>query len=99
MMSYFAKITRQKDGGFLVEFPDLLGCLTEGNSLKDALSNAQEALNGWLAARCDRYLNIPNPSKKKWRNCYPIGIDLQLEFVIRLRKIRKKKGLSQEHVA
>ena len=45
--SYYARITKQRGGGYLVEFPDLSGCLTEGKDLKTALANAREALSGW----------------------------------------------------
>ncbi len=60
-MKYFARITKQEPGSYLVEFPELKGCLTEGRTLKDAKQNAVEALNGWLASNCDRNLNIPHP--------------------------------------
>lgn len=100
MTSYTAKVTKQKDKSYLVEFPDLKGCLTEGHDLREALFNAQDALNGWLAASCDRELNIPEPKfKKTGRNYYLIPIDVKIEFVINLRKIRKKRGLTQADVA
>ena len=53
-MKYFAKIMKLGKEEYLVEFPGLSGCLTEGRSLDEAKENASEALNGWLAARCDR---------------------------------------------
>lgn len=101
MMSYFAKIEQQKDKSYLVEFPELDGCLTEGGTLDEALANAREALNGWLAARCDHELNIPKPSatKRKGRNFYAIDVDLTIAFVIGLRRLRMKRGLSQAQVA
>lgn len=99
MMSYFAKIEQQKDKSYLVEFPELEGCLTEGHTLDEALANAKEALGGWLSARCDRDLNIPKPTKRKSRNFYAIEVNLTVAFVIRLRRLRMKRGLSQAQVA
>lgn len=99
MMKYLAKISKQSTGGFLVEFQDLPGCLTEGNQLKDALKNAKEALDGWLAASCDRNLNIPPAKHRKGRNYHPITVSLHVEFSIRLRQLRKKRGLTQQQVA
>ena len=43
-MIYFAKITKQKTGEMLVEFPELDGCFTEGSDINEALENAKEAL-------------------------------------------------------
>ena len=99
MMSYFAKIEQQKDKTFLVEFTGLEGCFTEGRTLDEALSNAKEALNGWLAARCDRELKIPKPKKPRGRNFHAIEVDLTIAFVIGLRRQRMKRGLSQAQVA
>src|SRR5262249_60998163 len=45
---YYARIRKQRGGGYLVEFPDLRGCLTEGATLAEACKNAREALAGWL---------------------------------------------------
>ena len=85
-MNYFARISKQKEGGYLVEFPELDGCLTEGKTLNEAKKNASEALNGWLASNCDRNLNIPEPKIKKSKNYHPIKVGLQIAFAIRLRK-------------
>ncbi|MBI4402613.1 MAG: type II toxin-antitoxin system HicB family antitoxin [Deltaproteobacteria bacterium] len=99
MMEYFAKIKKEKDGGYLAEFPALPGCLTEGRTLAEAMKNAKEALNGWLAAHCDRNLPIPTPKKRMSKSFYPIEVDVQIEFAIRLRQLRKQRGLSQSQVA
>ena len=98
-MKYFACITKQKPGLYLVEFPELKGCLTEGRTLKDAKQNAVEALNGWLASNCDRNLNIPHPKIRKSANYHPIEVDLHLALAIVLRKVRKAKKLSQAQIA
>ncbi len=99
MMEYYAKIQRQKGGNYLVEFPDLPGCLTEGRTLDIARKNAEEALNGWLAANCDRDLNIPVSRQRNGRNYYPVEVDIAIEFVICLRRLRKTRKLSQADVA
>ena len=101
MMYYLALIKKQKDKKFLVEFPGLPGCLTGGRTFEKALSNAKEALDGWLAAHCDRDLNIPMPhaGKKKGNGLHLIEGNVQIEFAIGLRQLRKKKGLTQTQVA
>ena len=98
-MNYFAYISKQKSGGYLVEFPELKGCLSEGKTLKKAKENAAEALNGWLISNCDRNLNIPNPKVKKGRNYYSIEVNLHTALAILLRKQRKLKHLLQSQTA
>ncbi len=98
-MKYFAHISKQKTGEYLVSFPELKGCFTEGETLEAAKKNASEALNGWLASNCDRNLNIPDPKPRKGKNCYPIDVELQVGLAIILRKKRKMKHFSQNQVA
>jgi len=70
---YPARISyRKEDKSYLVEFPNLEGCLTEGATLEDALQNAKEALTGYLASIFERGYVIPEPSKLKGKNIYPI---------------------------
>ena len=37
-----------EEGGYTVIFPDLLGCITEGDTLAEAVDMAIEAAAGWL---------------------------------------------------
>jgi antitoxin HicB len=98
-MMYFAKLTKQKDKKYLVEFPELDGCFTEGDNLEQALFNAEEVLGGWLASLCDHNLNIPEFKIYKGKSHHPIPVNVNIEFVINLRKLRKKKKMSQSQVA
>jgi len=98
MITFDAHFLKQKDGSFLVEFPDLPGCFTEGKSISESFQNAREALNGWLAARLDRDLPI-TVSKKQKRNHYPIAVDLEIAFTLQLRRMRSQKKMTQNQMA
>jgi Uncharacterized conserved protein len=37
-----------EEGGYTVIFPDLSGCVTEGDNLPDAIDMAVDAASGWL---------------------------------------------------
>ena len=43
-------LTAEEGGGWLASFPDLPGCLSDGESPEEALRNAAEAECAWLAA-------------------------------------------------
>jgi antitoxin HicB len=49
-------------GGFLIRFPDLQGCMSDGETPEEALKNGQEALMGWLETRQELGLPIPMPN-------------------------------------
>jgi predicted RNase H-like HicB family nuclease len=80
-VEYYARITSQAEGGFLVQFPDLPGCLTEGDTIDEALANAAEALSGWLP----NAQRLPLPIELKGRLNYApqmVRIDgLQIGYV------------------
>lgn len=49
-MSYRMEIVEDKDeGGFVVSFPDLPGCISCGETVESAVANAMDAKKEWLA--------------------------------------------------
>ena len=58
---YPAVFHPESNGEYSVWFPDLTGCVTQGNNLYDALYMAQDALNGWLEFLEDEGKNIAPP--------------------------------------
>ena len=48
--------------GIWVEFPDLEGCFSDGETVADAVSNAQDALGAYLCSMMDRGLTPAAPS-------------------------------------
>ena len=51
-----------KEGGYTVTFPDLSGCITEGETLKNALYMAEDALTQWLGYVTESGGSIPDAS-------------------------------------
>ena len=43
-------LTEEEGGGWLASFPDLPGCMSDGETPEEALRNAAEAETAWLAA-------------------------------------------------
>jgi len=37
-----------EEGGYTVRVPALPGCITEGDTLEEAIANAREAIAGWI---------------------------------------------------
>ena len=52
---YPAIFHADKDGGFWIEFPDLPGCFTEGDTIEESMTMAEEALELYIyTAKEDR---------------------------------------------
>lgn len=46
----------EESSGYCVTFPDLAGCVTQGNNIADAITMAVDAASGWVLAK---KLNCP----------------------------------------
>ena len=51
-------------GGFIVEFPDLQGCMSDGETIDEAIANGKEAAAGWIEACKKLGRKVPDPHKK-----------------------------------
>ena len=52
-----------EDGsGFVAFAPDLPGCMSDGETPQEAVSNAQDAIATWIEAARDLGHSIPEPS-------------------------------------
>ena len=61
---YAMKIMHDTVGkGFGISFPELLGCITCGETWDDALANAEDAKREWIAASLEMGKTIPLPRK------------------------------------
>ncbi|HBQ28231.1 MAG TPA: HicB family protein [Desulfotomaculum sp.] len=54
-----------EEGGYTVTFPDLPGCVTEGDTLSEAVDMAINAASGWLLEYVEDNKQLPNSSNIK----------------------------------
>ena len=63
---YPAIFTPFDDGnGYTVEIPDLPGCVTEGDSMVEAIEMAQDAASGWILGELEEGNSYPTASDHK----------------------------------
>lgn len=63
-------LTKEEGGGFLIEYPDLPGCTSDGETIEEAIIHGSDAIKCWIeAAKADKR-EIPKPSQElpsgKW---------------------------------
>lgn len=62
MLPYRMEIVEDPDeGGFVVTYPDLPGCITVGETIEAAAANAADAKKAWLEAALEEGIAIPEP--------------------------------------
>ena len=58
-MSYHMEIVEDKEeGGFVVSYPDLPGCITCGETVESAVTNALDAKMAWIEAALEDGIQI-----------------------------------------
>ncbi|GMA49898.1 HicB family protein [Alicyclobacillus contaminans] len=75
----------ENGNGYTVTFPDLPGCITEGDTLEEAKGMAQEALEGYLWEAEQHHDPIPEPSRPETLQLDPgtfiVPIDAWMDLV------------------
>jgi predicted RNase H-like HicB family nuclease len=51
----------QRRQSFLVEVPELPGCMADGETYEQALANVQEVIEGWIETAREDGIPIPEP--------------------------------------
>lgn len=63
MKLIYPAIFKEEDIGYSVRIPDLIGCCTQGDTLEEAISMAEDAALGWLLTSMEENEKIPSSSK------------------------------------
>ena len=98
MIRYQAKIYKDEDS-YSVEFPDLPGCFSMGDSFEEACQMAREALSLYLDEARDPKWHVPKAKTRKGKNYHWIAPDESVTIALMIRQARLKKGLSQNKMA
>lgn len=62
MLFVYPAVFHKEDDAYWVEFPDLEGCHTYGNSITEVMESAQEALAGYLLTLLEQNKTLASPS-------------------------------------
>ena len=93
-MSYRMEIVEDKDeGGFVVSYPELPGCITCGETIERAVENAADAKKAWLEAALEEGIEIHEPgSLEEYSGQFKIR--MQRSVHRDLAEHSKKEGIS-----
>lgn len=67
-------------GGFAIEYPDLPGCISDGETPEDALRNGADAVKAYLLS-CEQHgdpIPRPGPASGQWRQRVPKSLHARL---------------------
>ena len=92
-MEYIAKINHEEDG-FTVEFPDIPGCNTCGDSLEEALTMAKDALDLILEVKLEDKDPLPQSTLTEYQKngFYAIQVNGRLALAYTIFEARRGKS-------
>ncbi len=93
-MSYRMEIVEDKDeGGFVVSYPDLPGCITCGETVEKAVANALDAKREWMEAALEEGIKINEPdSLENYSGQFKLRLPRSLHRI--LAEQSKREGIS-----
>ena len=93
-MPYRMEIVEDRDeGGFVISYPDLPGCITCGETIELAVANAVDAKKAWFEAALEEGIEIREPdSLEKYSGQFKLRIPRSLHR--RLAEHSQKEGIS-----
>jgi antitoxin HicB len=76
-------LTAEEGGGYLIEFPDVPGCMSDGDSPEEAVANGRDALKCCLLTLKEFGDPIPEPgaftsASGQWRQRVPKSLHARL---------------------
>ena len=84
------------EGGFVVSFPDLKGCLSSGETAQRAIENATDAKRAWLAAALEDGIEIPQPERDEdYSGQFKLRIPKSLHRQLAIQSRREGVSMNQ----
>ncbi len=96
-LPYRMEITQDPDeGGFIVSFPDLPGCLTSGETIETAVENATDAKKAWFAAAIEDGIDILEPgTTEKYSGQFKLRIPKSLHRSLAEHSVKEGISMNQ----
>ena len=66
-------LSKDEGGGYLVEYPDIPGCMSDGETIEEAIANGRDALRDCIQVFKESGRKIPKPRVQaaQWRQRLP----------------------------
>ncbi len=85
-------LSEEEGGGYLISFPDLPGCISDGDTIEEAIKNGIDAMNSWIETAQEFNDSIPEPFSSQASGRFVQRIPKSLH--VRLAERAKQEGVS-----
>ena len=88
-------IAVDEGGGYLVSIPDLPGCIADGQTVEEAISEARDAWRAWMTAELEDTREAPAPRTYSGQFVQRVPKSLHMRLAIRA----ESEGVSLNQLA
>lgn len=86
------QLSEEEGGGYLISFPDLPGCISDGDTIEETIENGIDAMNSWIETSKEFSDSIPEPGSSQASGRFVQRIPKSLHA--RLAARAKQEGVS-----
>lgn len=58
-------LSEEEGGGYIISFPDLPGCISDGETIEEAIENGIDAMNSWIKTSQEFDDPVPEPGSSQ----------------------------------
>lgn len=86
-------LSKEEGGGYLVEIPELQGCMADAETIEEAFEEAEKAIESWIQTAKEFGDPIPSPStSKRYSGHWRLRVPKSLHAALAMRA--KQEGVS-----
>src|SRR5436309_3563551 len=86
-------LSKEEGGGYLIEIPDLPGCMADGETVEEAFAEAESAIESWIKTAKEFGDLIPDPvTSKRFSGQWRLRVPKSLHAALAMRA--KYEGVS-----
>ena len=85
-------LDESEGGGYLITFPDLPGCMSDGETIEEAIENGKDAVNCWIQTAKEFDDPVPKPGRGSLSGRFVQRVPKSLHT--RLASRAKQEGVS-----
>jgi antitoxin HicB len=96
-LKYPVSIEEAPEGGYFIQVKDLPGCYSQGETVKEALENIEEARNLWMESMYEDGNEIPLPGSVEKQYSGKFNVRVPKSLHRKLDEMAEKEGVSLNH--
>lgn len=96
-LKYPVSIEEAPEGGYFIQIKDLPGCLSQGETIEEALENIEEARQLWIESMYEDGNEVPLPGSAEKQYSGKFNIRMPKSLHRKLDEMAEQEGVSLNH--